>query len=357
MTFPGNDIRVSVVVPAYNVGPWIERAVRSMTQQTEKNLEIVIVDDGSTDDTSAIAFRLSGEDPRIRVITLPQNAGRSFAMNHGMDQARGQWIAVFDGDDWYVPERLEHLLDIADLHNIDMIADDWIAVDSAAGITLESPLPRRASDIALDLDAFLAQSKPTARADYGMLKHIMRAEFVRRTAIKYHPAARNGQDFYFLLSFFLAGGRGLLVNRAYYYYVEPFGTVSRRGAHPGRRRYKFEMLVAVNDDFLTTFGPVLSARQRSQLEARGIAWRALTSLHQCAEAIADGLYGRALTCLVRAPFHFWLLLASRLTGRLETRLFGVRRKILGPIEIGSPVRAAANGAHSSVATANRIKPP
>jgi succinoglycan biosynthesis protein ExoO len=336
--FTNGDPRVSVIIPAYNVDRSIETAVGSVLRQTEQDFEIIIVDDGSGDDTRAIAFRLAAEDLRIRVIGLLQNRGRTYAMNFGMKEARGRWIAVLDGDDWYAPERLERLLEIADSRHLDMVADDWIAVDSEAGVALESPLPRRAGNLPLDLDTFLAHSKPTARADLGMLKHIMRAEFVRNTAIEYHPRARNGQDFYFLLSFFLAGGRGLLVNQAYYYYVEPFGTISRRGSRPGRRRYKFELLISVNDEFLATFGPTLTNRQRDRLKARGRAWSALIALHEFAEALGSHQYGHAAKGLIRAPPRFWGLLTSRLAGKVKTHLFGLRREVLGHIEIGSTVR-------------------
>ncbi|MDB5397532.1 MAG: hypothetical protein JWM91_5038 [Rhodospirillales bacterium] len=326
--------RVTVIIPAYNVAAWLETAVRSVMRQTEKNLEILIVDDGSTDDSHSVALWLATKDSRIRVMALAQNSGRAVAMNHAMRQACGQWIAVLDGDDWYAPERLQRLLDIAEAMGVDMIADDWIAIDGKAGLALESPLPRQDGYLTLDLDVFLTYSNPTARADLGMLKPIVRADFVRRNAIEYNPLARNGQDFYFLLSYFSAGGHGLLINEAYYYYVEPFGTISRLGSHAGRKRYRFEELYAVNDLALKNLWPILTAGQRAQLEARGMSWRALISFHQLAEAIAEGLYGQALVCLVHAPPTFWPLLADRLAQRLETRLFGLKRKVLGRIELG-----------------------
>ncbi len=330
MVMPNPSPLVSIVMPAYNVAPTIEVAVRSALAQTMADFELVIVDDGSRDDTRRIAERLAEADRRIRVCPTPQNGGRMMAMNHGMAEARGTWIAVLDGDDWYAPERLEKLLAAA-RDDIDMIADDWIAVDSKAGLNLASPLPQGAGDRIIDLDAFLDGSNPTAKADLGMLKHMVRADFVRRTGITYYPKARTGEDFYFLLSYFLAGGRCLLLQAAYYYYVEPFGTVSRQWAQEGRKRYRFEVLVEVNEDFLALHGPAMTPRQRRRLAARTQGWLALIAMHQIREALAERRPGVALRKLLTAPRSFWHLAMLRALARVRQSALGPERKILGPM--------------------------
>src|SRR5579859_6471888 len=100
---------VTVLIPAYNAGPFLHRAVGSALDQTHPPLEVIVVDDGSTDDTADVAQRLALADPRVRVIRLPENGGPAKARNAGLDLARGEWVAVLDADDAYMHARLEDL--------------------------------------------------------------------------------------------------------------------------------------------------------------------------------------------------------------------------------------------------------
>ena len=85
-------------MPAFNAEQFIEEAVRSVLDQTHRNLELIIVDDGSTDETLAVASRFSGEDPRVRVESL-DHGGAARALNFGITKARHEWISVMDADD------------------------------------------------------------------------------------------------------------------------------------------------------------------------------------------------------------------------------------------------------------------
>ena len=109
VTAPGTAPLVSVIVPAFNVAAYLGEAIRSLLAQTLTDIEIIIVDDGSKDDTRAIAQALAREDPRIRVLTRDTPSGRpSCARNEAMRAARGRYIALLDADDIAMPTRLEH---------------------------------------------------------------------------------------------------------------------------------------------------------------------------------------------------------------------------------------------------------
>ena len=99
---------VSVVVPAYNAAATIGRAIASALAQTVPPLEIVVVDDGSTDNTAAIAESFS--DTRVRFLRLSSNRGPAAARNRGLDEACGAWIAYLDADDVWHPQKLERCL-------------------------------------------------------------------------------------------------------------------------------------------------------------------------------------------------------------------------------------------------------
>lgn len=97
---------ISVLMTAYNAAAYLEAAARSVLAQTHRDLELVVVDDGSTDATADILARLAEEDPRVRVITQA-NAGIPAAANAGLAACRGELVARMDADDLSAPRRLE----------------------------------------------------------------------------------------------------------------------------------------------------------------------------------------------------------------------------------------------------------
>ena len=105
---PSPDPLVSVIVPAFNAADYLGAALESLRAQTVRDLEIIVIDDGSSDDTAAVARRFASEDPRIRVISHGKPSGRpAHARNAGLRVARGKYIALLDADDTCIPTRME----------------------------------------------------------------------------------------------------------------------------------------------------------------------------------------------------------------------------------------------------------
>jgi len=100
---------VTVVTPAYNAARYLPGTVASVLGQTFSDLELIIVDDGSTDDTLAVARRLAATDPRIRVVSTP-NGGPAAARNTALRSARGEFVALLDSDDIMLPDYLARQL-------------------------------------------------------------------------------------------------------------------------------------------------------------------------------------------------------------------------------------------------------
>lgn len=105
--------RVSVLMPAYNAMPFLSRALRSTQAQTERDIEIIVVDDGSTDGSAAILDQAAAGDPRIRLIRRP-NTGICAALNEAVAAARSPYLARMDADDWSDPDRLAEQADFLD---------------------------------------------------------------------------------------------------------------------------------------------------------------------------------------------------------------------------------------------------
>lgn len=125
---------ISVIVPAYNVEKYIADCLESITTQSYRDLEIIVVNDGSTDRTLDIINRHAATDPRIRVISQP-NGGLSAARNAGLDAATGEWIVFVDGDDMLLPDSLSHLLKITEDTRADIVCGSFIRQNSEPKLT------------------------------------------------------------------------------------------------------------------------------------------------------------------------------------------------------------------------------
>ena len=110
---------VSVIVPVFNVGQYVEKCLRSIINQTYRHLEILVIDDGSTDDSGNICDRMAAEDSRIRVVHQ-KNAGVSSARNKGLDICSGLYVLFADSDDWLEPEMVELMVSAIEKTNTDL---------------------------------------------------------------------------------------------------------------------------------------------------------------------------------------------------------------------------------------------
>lgn len=117
------ETKISVVVPSYNRGYIISESIESILGQTYQDLELIIVDDGSKDDTHNVISRFA--DPRIQYTRHDQNRGYSAALNTGLRNARGEFIAILDSDDIWKPERLSKTLNFLERHpEVDAVFTD-----------------------------------------------------------------------------------------------------------------------------------------------------------------------------------------------------------------------------------------
>lgn len=112
--------RISVIVPIYNTVEYLPRCVDSIRRQTYRNLEIILVDDGSTDNSGAMAEKFALEDQRVKAFHK-ENGGSSSARNLGIEKASGDFIGFVDSDDFISPEMYERLLFAALSENLPMV--------------------------------------------------------------------------------------------------------------------------------------------------------------------------------------------------------------------------------------------
>lgn len=144
----GKDL-VSVIIPAYNIGKHIARGIRSCIRQTYKGIEIIIVDDGSTDNTWEIIKSFAREDSRVKAFHQ-ENFGVSAARNAGLSYARGDYIIFLDADDWLEKDAVEYLLKIKGDRKGVIAACDFYCVKVGDG-RLKRKRNRKEADISFIL--------------------------------------------------------------------------------------------------------------------------------------------------------------------------------------------------------------
>ena len=116
--------KVSIILPIYNVSQYLRECLDSVVGQTLKDIEIICVNDGSTDDSLDIIREYAAGDERIVVITGP-NGGYGKAMNKGLDRATGEYVGIVEPDDYVVPEMFEELYQAAKEHDLDFVKADF----------------------------------------------------------------------------------------------------------------------------------------------------------------------------------------------------------------------------------------
>jgi glycosyltransferase involved in cell wall biosynthesis len=132
--------RISVVLPVHNRADILKRAIQSILDQTLKDFELIVVDDGSTDDSAAVAKSFG--DERIKAIELDENRGGNAARNAGVRAAQAPLIAFLDSDDTYLPEKLETVVaEFEHRPELDLLVDSFVKIQpSGARVTRRNPV-------------------------------------------------------------------------------------------------------------------------------------------------------------------------------------------------------------------------
>ena len=112
---------ISIIMAAYNAEKTIEQAINSVLSQTYPDFELLVVNDCSTDKTAMLAEAIVKKDDRVRLISNEKNSGVSYTRKHGLEETRGEWIAILDSDDAWKPEKLEKQIALQEKTNADLL--------------------------------------------------------------------------------------------------------------------------------------------------------------------------------------------------------------------------------------------
>jgi glycosyltransferase involved in cell wall biosynthesis len=214
----GNGL-VSVIIPAFNAEKYVREAVESVLSQTHPYFEIIVVDDFSDDGTAHEVEKI--KDKRIRLIRHQANHGPGEARNTAMAAASGQWLAVLDADDQWLPGRLEALLKLANQAGEGYFVSEGslVCFDTPAGLKPWANSLKQYHHIPagpegtldLDLGGYFRLGTP-------MLKPLFPLEHVRVHKLRYDSHCRFGEDLEFYCYLFMTGLKLRLSTDAHYLY-------------------------------------------------------------------------------------------------------------------------------------------
>ena len=220
-----SGIDVSVIITCYNVESYITRAIDSALHQQGVTLEVIVVDDASTDNSWSIISQIA--DPRVKSIRLPANAGPAAARNAGFNIAQGEWIAVLDGDDAFAPNRLATCLSHS---KADVIVDNLLVCRESDGAEFLM-FPTEAFNALSPLSAAdFIRGKISCKNNYtlGYLKPIFLRRFLNHNQLSYDTDLLIGEDYQLLLECLLKGASCIIEPTAGYRYTARSSSISYR---------------------------------------------------------------------------------------------------------------------------------
>lgn len=217
---------VSVVMANYRSARFLRDAIDSVLKQTMTDLELIIVDDVSNDGSLQIIEEYIEHDSRVRLIALSQNLGPSGARNRGLEEARGEWIAIVDSDDHIHPERFKILIAAAERDGADLVADDLLIFDDS-GSEVTTMLNRDTEGFWVGEAEFIrANSLYSSGPVLGYCKPLIRRSALAET--RYDTTLRIGEDFDLILRLLFAGCKFKIYPDLLYFYRKHSGSISHR---------------------------------------------------------------------------------------------------------------------------------
>ncbi|WP_294400987.1 glycosyltransferase [uncultured Clostridium sp.] len=209
-------LKVSIITPVYNVEACIGKCVKSVMNQTCRDFEFLLIDDGSKDKSIDIAKSLlEGSDINYRIITQ-KNSGVSVARNEGIKQAVGEYITFLDSDDYIDPEFIELMTKKADSTKCDVVFCDYSEVD-ADGNVLVKNRTKYLSDFITGREAGLKQLADDITI--GMRSGIYKTSIIKDNNIFFDTNRKYGEDMVFIVKTLLEANKVISVNKVLAFYV------------------------------------------------------------------------------------------------------------------------------------------
>lgn len=247
--------KVSIIVPVYNVEKYLERCVNSLTNQTLKDIEIILVDDSSTDLSLEICNRLAEEDSRIKVIHK-ENEGAGRARNKALEIAEGEYIGFADSDDYVHKDMFKTLYEKAQQYNSDLVMSGVLFVDGnmfsdEGGCIKKSYFEKdthftadKLKGLKMGIVGALPEDEDDSKYGMSIWKNLFRHEIIKKNNLKFQSEREMlSEDALFMIDYISCIEKATGISDAFYYYCRNEASISK-----AYKKDRFEKsLVFVNE--------------------------------------------------------------------------------------------------------------
>lgn len=219
-------VLVSVIIPVYNAEKYLAECLESVISQTLNDIEIICVNDGSTDNSLKILRDFGKKDVRLKIVDQ-QNKGVSAARNAGLTIVSGKYISFVDGDDWLHEEFLEKLVNAAEKYNAEMVISDFLTEVNGKFYRRTNSFKKNKIFSKEEIRADIFPELIKTDALNSSCNKLFLAQLIIENKINFPVGVTNGEDAEFVRTAFSKAGTALFIDEAGYYYRENQGSASR----------------------------------------------------------------------------------------------------------------------------------
>jgi len=214
------DIHISVIMPVYKSEQYLDVAVRSVLEQQFDGFELILVDDGSPDESGRICDDFAIKDSRV-VVIHKENGGICSARNAGLQKARGKYVTFCDNDDEYLPGLLADNYALAEQYSVDVVRYSRFKTETLNGRTVTETITRGFSQRVITADNFAENYEELRRTGLGVWTGLYRRAFLQKNNIRFDEKMRYGyEDKMFNLSCYYCGATIALNPKPYYRWLQ-----------------------------------------------------------------------------------------------------------------------------------------
>ncbi|MDK0690989.1 glycosyltransferase family 2 protein [Clostridium perfringens] len=212
------NVKVSIIVPAYNIENYVERCLNSLINQTYENIEIIIVDDGSTDNTLVKISDMARKDKRIKVLEQ-ENRGSSEARKKGYEMSNGEFILFVDGDDWIRNDTIEVLLKYTN-DDIDIVAFEYNEIFNENEIPKNSSLYNKNNEKIELRDTQFLREILTNNISINIWNKFIRKKFIDKNNVAFPMKMSYAEDLALLISLAAKEPNVIVIKEKLYFYFK-----------------------------------------------------------------------------------------------------------------------------------------
>lgn len=257
-----NNPLISVIIPVYNTKNYLRRCLDSVSKQTYSNLEIICIDDGSSDGSQIIVDEFAGRDARFKVLHK-QNEGESSARNAGLRMATGDYWTFVDCDDWLEKNMYEELVDKIRKYHVDLVASAWYKDDACDSIKIENVLSVPKTVFDKETLLMYVYKRDYYRGFSYMWNKLYRRELFfdnEGKLILFPEDLELGGDVYYLARLVLNTNTAVYVDTAFYHYIQR----ETSGGHTQNLKKRM--------DWLEAYKRVITYIEVNAIETEAILW-------------------------------------------------------------------------------------